>query len=561
MASSSPSPSPGAAVDVSPDDHPAPEHRDASSSETDPHHQVIIASHQKASGWQSAWCSLAQEEEDTTTVDVNEPTVVVPRDGWYSLFFGHAVPIYCAKATGGKKKKKRQRVAAHTAEAPPPPPPLLPVTAYLSIRCRPSGGSKPTTDAGTPLSATTTPQESNEGEAGVRRTVALPWREQAESMELTLPPQILDPPSFHLGRLLWLSEGNALTLVRSSSSSCCPVKEVTAASVLWKLRFHHTSQIPPVDLFHCKRPWVCNLCQKTFPTAHRVSQHQEVSHYQEILRGQAAATTSGEVRNGKDSSLMWTTPLSIAYNDDYLAVVIKPQGMAVMGHFDGPTLQRSSLLLALAPPGLLQKPKVAFTWPAQASKAEAVQDSYLGKPRPVHRLDAPTGGLLVVAKTHRMDSALKQVFADRHVHKTYWALVYGKIAADTGQCDQALSGKPSLTHYKVLKRTRSLTSKDGWLTTVELSPVTGRQHQLRRHMQLMGHGLWGDARYGPRMADKTAPLHSRLCLWALAIRFPHPVTGQDVSCRMDEPEWLQHVVQEEESIWQQAQEASAGATT
>ena len=68
--------------------------------------------------------------------------------------------------------------------------------------------------------------------------------------------------------------------------------------------------------------------------------------------------------------------------------------------------------------------------------------------------------------------------------------------------------------------------------------------------------MWGDRRYGPKVEEAASGTwQSRLCLWALAIRFPHPVTGKEVDCRMPDPEWLQQVVQHEEEAWQKANPA------
>ena len=86
-------------------------------------------------------------------------------------------------------------------------------------------------------------------------------------------------------------------------------------------------------------------------------------------------------------------------------------------------------------------------------------------------------------------------------------------------------------------------------------------HQLRRHMQMLGHPMWGDKRYGPKQRDAaTNEWQSRLCLWALAIRLPHPVffpiNGMEINCRMPDPEWLDKVVQHEEEMLEKANTSS-----
>ncbi len=94
----------------------------------------------------------------------------------------------------------------------------------------------------------------------------------------------------------------------------------------------------------------------------------------------------------------------------------------------------------------------------------------------------------------------------------------------------------------------------GFVTTIDLFPVTGRRHQLRRHLELIGHPIWGDIRYGPYSKTEKImmkegeenlechnknDLHSRMCLWALEISFPHPCKEEIVHASIDEPLWYE----------------------
>ena len=147
------------------------------------------------------------------------------------------------------------------------------------------------------------------------------------------------------------------------------------------------------------------------------------------------------------------------------------------------------------------------------SNREDYYNDALSKPRPVHRLDSATGGLLVVAKTHSSEVALKKCFSDKTIRKRYRAIVFGRLEGTAapasaslkslppssselsnhlkGTIDSPISGKESLTHYTVVSYTRCpLAKAHGWITTVDLEPVTGRQHQLRRHLKLVGHPIW-----------------------------------------------------------------------
>lgn len=519
-----------------------------------------------------ASCNIGDDDahQGTKGDSLMASPVTVPYDGYYIVTFGYPRPIHCASAVGGRKKRKRPKTTENNIEK--------------------DGDTKPTVIAHLNIETSATHADDN-GETTTTGTqqFSLPWREDQESTS-SENPQVLEPPSLFLGKLLLLDQGSRLTVVMTMDDNHHHHHHQTGTAsdtttLQWQVRLQHeprhhgrsSSTLPQP-----KKSWVCVLCKRTFHSAYRVSQHQEAAHYQQINQHQQQHQQKQQQDNATSArflSSMWTTPLKVVYNDDFVSVVIKPQGMPVMGEMNGQTLQRSSLLLALAPPGLLTQagPKTKFAWPADSKTnsddkhgQQTILDTYLGKPRAVHRLDAPTGGLLVVAKTNRTDSLLRQAFQDRHCHKTYQALVYGKVEADTGECHQDLSGKSSLTHYRVLRRSRSVTSKDGWLSTMELYPHTGRHHQLRRHMQMMGHPMWGDKRYGPKTLAtandiessngndvKADVWQSRLCLWAVAIRFPHPVTGREISCRMNEdPEWMQKVVAHEEAAWHQANPSS-----
>ena len=484
----------------------------------------------------------------------NDSVLTVPYSGFYSVAFGYVNPILCESLPGRKRKRQQQsRNTVHSDTSPNTSENVARVDtilAHLEIR-------QLTQSSGSPDSTTITRLE-------------LPWREPDSNN-----PQILNPPSLHLGKVMWIEEEAQLRVCMPKQEASNQIsinknkdndRQSDATETLqWQVRLQSVPRQKPDDAATPRKAWACILCGRAFHSALSVSQHQEQSHFEDVHRTNSSAAAASSI---------WTTPLSVVYKDEYLAVVIKPQGMAVMGDFEGKTLQRSSLLMALIEPGQTSKDKVA--WPSKVTESSDVEqsyinfsekdignkadvlDSYLGKPRPVHRLDGPTGGLLVVAKTRRTEKELKQSFEDRACHKTYRALVYGKITTKEGECSQPLSGKPSLTHYRVLRHSRSGTSSDGWLTTVELYPHTGRMHQLRKHMQMMGHPMWGDKRYGPKQNDDqvNSSWQSRLCLWALAIRFPHPATGEEVSCSMPDPDWLEQVVQHEENEWKKLRTSS-----
>ena len=155
----------------------------------------------------------------------------------------------------------------------------------------------------------------------------------------------------------------------------------------------------------------------------------------------------------------------------------------------------------------------------------------------VHRLDMATSGLIVFARSATAQRALSMSFEQRAVAKRYIAVAHGLMADDAGSIDLPLAadwpnrprqqvdhvaGKPSLTHWRVLSRE---VARDVALpcTRVELHPVTGRSHQLRVHLQAIGHAIVGDALYAPAHLTRGEP---RLLLHASRLAFAHPASGQ-----------------------------------
>ena len=163
----------------------------------------------------------------------------------------------------------------------------------------------------------------------------------------------------------------------------------------------------------------------------------------------------------------------------------------------------------------------------------------------VHRLDQATSGLLLLARGAAMQRALSIAFAERRVHKRYQALVHGQLEwpADAtrgwaeidlpliadwpnrprSRVDHAI-GKPSRTRWRPLGHDAALDR-----TRVELEPITGRSHQLRVHLQAIGHPIVGDSLYGP--PDGAA----RLMLHACALRLVHPATGDTLELSSPAP--------------------------
>ena len=210
-------------------------------------------------------------------------------------------------------------------------------------------------------------------------------------------------------------------------------------------------------------------------------------------------------------------PLDIIYEDSEILVVNKAAGMVV--HV-GAGVTSGTLVNALL------------------SHIENLS-SEGGEQRPgiVHRLDKMTSGLVIVAKNDAAHRRLSEMFKSREVHKTYVALVHGRMTADTGEVSKQVGRDPrrrtrmkaggiaardALTKFRVLRRI-------GPFTLVEAMPQTGRTHQIRVHLASLGHPVVGDDTYGAPAKLRFGTLEeatlSRTFLHAARLEFAHPITG------------------------------------
>ena len=197
-------------------------------------------------------------------------------------------------------------------------------------------------------------------------------------------------------------------------------------------------------------------------------------------------------------------------------------------------LYRDPRLIALdKPSGLLSVPGRGPD--KQDSLSERVRAEYPDA-RVVHRLDMATSGIMLMALDKDMQRELSRLFQNREVGKTYIAVVAGIVATASGLIDQAIAcdwpnrprriidpskGKAARTHYRVLATDIANNS-----SRVELIPETGRTHQLRVHMQSMGHAILGDELYGAERPMEPTP---RLLLHATSVSFKHPESGLPIT--------------------------------
>jgi tRNA pseudouridine65 synthase/23S rRNA pseudouridine1911/1915/1917 synthase len=213
--------------------------------------------------------------------------------------------------------------------------------------------------------------------------------------------------------------------------------------------------------------------------------------------------------------------LEVVFEDDDLAVINKPPGIEVSGN-KFKTVE-NALSGSLAP----------------SSRPDA-----LPWPRPVHRLDYSTSGLLLVAKTAGAQIFLNRQFEKRCIHKKYYAVVMGDVP-DAGKIDAPINGLPARSEYVPVKTVPSLRS--GHLTLVQLFPVTGRTHQLRIHMAAIGHPIVGDQKYG----ETGHILKGKgLFLAAVELCFPHPETKESIAVSIDRPPKFESMMKREKERWE-----------
>lgn len=218
--------------------------------------------------------------------------------------------------------------------------------------------------------------------------------------------------------------------------------------------------------------------------------------------------------------------VTVRFEDDDVIVIDKPVGLVVhpgAGNAEGTLVH-----------GLLAR------YPELAMVGDPM------RPGIVHRLDAGTSGLLVVARTATAYEALVDALGAREVHRRYLALVWGHPSQRVGTIDAPLgrdprdplrravvvNGKPARTHYRVLTEFGAPTA----MALVSCELETGRTHQIRVHLSAIGHPVVGDANYGGDRPTLSAP---RPMLHAAELAFAHPVSGEEIRVSSAVPEDFQ----------------------
>ena len=214
-----------------------------------------------------------------------------------------------------------------------------------------------------------------------------------------------------------------------------------------------------------------------------------------IVGGEKITLFAPEERTTKPLKLK----LSVIFEDNYLAVIEKPAGILVSGNtfktIDNALEQNIN----------------------KSNQPDAV------KPRPVHRLDYPTTGLLLIGKTSSSIQLLNQLFEHKKIKKIYHAITIGKMNSD-GFILSNVNRKEAKSSYKTIHTVKS--ERFEFLNLVKLSPKTGRRHQLRVHLLSIGNPILGDQKYG---IESLILKGKGLYLHASQLDFIHPFTKENLT--------------------------------
>ncbi len=242
-------------------------------------------------------------------------------------------------------------------------------------------------------------------------------------------------------------------------------------------------------------------------------------------------------------------PLDIVYEDEEVMVLHKPAGLVVhpaSGNYTGTLVNGVAYYLQRA--------------------NSTISEDTLPRFGLVHRIDKNTSGLMVLAKNSRALAHLARQFFEHTVHRQYLALVWGEPSSDSGTIRAHVGrhkrfrklfdaypegdyGKEAVTHYSVVERL-------GYVSIVQCELETGRTHQIRVHMQHIGHPLFNDATYGGdrivkgtvftryrQFVENAFALCPRHALHAKTIGFTHPRTGAQMRFDSDLPADMQQVIE------------------
>ena len=216
--------------------------------------------------------------------------------------------------------------------------------------------------------------------------------------------------------------------------------------------------------------------------------------------------------------------LEVIFEDEHLAVIIKPAGIVVSGNM------YRTIVNAV-----------------QYNIAKSRLDDALPWPRPIHRLDMQTSGLLIIAKSQLASVELGKQLENKTLKKRYRAVLVGETENKI-VFKSEINGHKSHSELVKVKTINSIKSEK--LSLVDLYPHTGRTHQLRIHTSENRTPILGDKIYGDIENTK---LHKGLFLSAVEINFIHPETKKEVNLKIQQPTKFDSLLEREERMWEKKQ--------
>lgn len=233
-----------------------------------------------------------------------------------------------------------------------------------------------------------------------------------------------------------------------------------------------------------------------------------------ILLDGRPAETSDWIKQGQKLELLeaenpvkkvFNLKLEILFEDDFLAVVNKPAGIPTSGNYFK-TIENAL--------------------PFNLKKTTAIDA--LHTPLPVHRLDNPTSGLLLIAKTKLVQVDLNRLFEEKNIRKSYHTLVFGSLL-NSFILDDPIDNKEAETKIEILEQFQF---KGENFTLIKAFPQTGRTHQIRIHLAGNGNPILGDKLYGATSAIRKK---EGLFLAATGLEFKHPITKKNMNFKLPLP--------------------------
>lgn len=239
------------------------------------------------------------------------------------------------------------------------------------------------------------------------------------------------------------------------------------------------------------------------------------------FRDQVSEGSYLELRGtGLQQAKRFDLSLEVIYEDDFLMVVNKPGGIAVNG----------------------DRIKTVENALARKTQHSKIEDA-LPRPVAVHRIDVPTSGLVILAKTKKALIQLGRAFQDNKVSKEYMAVVHGHLPVK-GRIESPVAGKHAITDFQCERVAPSHFYKH--LSLVRLQPITGRTHQLRIHLTEKNHLIVGDKMYAKK--HKTI-LGKGLFLAACRLQFRHPIEDKALDLSVPVPPKFQKLLDREEAYF------------